>query len=183
MNLLIISNADSCRSRIAQALLSSFGKGMKVYSAGTMPAAEIHPLVLKLIKETGIEPNTQPPHSIREYTNENWDHIIVLSGTADDIRNLFRKEVKHWYHLPFEYLFSTAAPSEAELWDRLIRLKEDIQRKMYELYRDDLREQLLPRCSCGANDFCRCERGNYSLTSCFISRVTLVMFRLSLFRI
>ena len=48
MNLLIISNADSCRSRIAQALLSSFGKGMKVYSAGTMPAAEIHPLVLKL---------------------------------------------------------------------------------------------------------------------------------------
>ncbi|MCZ2693258.1 hypothetical protein O1359_15600 [Bacteroides fragilis] len=31
MNLLIISNADSCRSRIAQALLSSFGKGMKVY--------------------------------------------------------------------------------------------------------------------------------------------------------
>ena len=97
MNLLIISNADSCRSRIAQALLSSFGKGMKVYSAGTMPAAEIHPLVLKLIKKTGIEPNTQPPHSIREYTNENWDHIIVLSGTADDIRNLFRKEVKHWY--------------------------------------------------------------------------------------
>ena len=90
MNLLIISNADSCRSRIAQALLSSFGKGMKVYSAGTMPAAEIHPLVLKLIKETDIEPNTQPPHSIREYTNENWDHIIVLSGTADDIRNLFR---------------------------------------------------------------------------------------------
>ncbi len=68
MNLLIISNADSCRSRIAQALLSSFGKGMKVYSAGTMPAAEIHPLVLKLIKETDIEPNTQPPHSIREYT-------------------------------------------------------------------------------------------------------------------
>ena len=99
MNLLIISNADSCRSRIAQALLSSFGKGMKVYSAGTMPAAEIHPLVLKLIKETDIEPNTQPPHSIREYTNENWDHIIVLSGTADDIRNLFRKEVKHWYHV------------------------------------------------------------------------------------
>lgn len=97
------------------------------------------------------------PHSIREYTNENWDHIIVLSGTADDIRNLFRKEVKHWYHLPFEDLFSTAAPSEAELWDRLIRLKEDIQRKMYELYRDDLREQLLPRCSYGANDFCRCE--------------------------
>ena len=145
MNLLIISNADSCRSRIAQALLSSFGKGMKVYSAGTMPAAEIHPLVLKLIKETGIEPNTQPPHS------------ILLSGTADDIRNLFRKEVKHWYHLPFEDLFSTAAPSEAELWDRLIRLKEDIQRKMYELYRDDLREQVLPRCSCGANDFCRCE--------------------------
>lgn len=44
MNILILSNADSCRSRIAQALLSSFEKGMKIYSAGTAPAAEVHRL-------------------------------------------------------------------------------------------------------------------------------------------
>ena len=102
MNILILSNADSCRSRIAQALLSSFEKGMKIYSAGTAPAAEVHPLVLKLIKETGSEPDTRPPHSIYENTNKSWDTIIVLSETTDEIRNHFSKEVNHWYYLPFD---------------------------------------------------------------------------------
>ncbi|MCZ2663451.1 hypothetical protein [Bacteroides fragilis] len=39
MNILILSNADSCRSRIAQALLSSLGKGMKIYSEGAVTPA------------------------------------------------------------------------------------------------------------------------------------------------
>lgn len=157
MNILILSNADSCRSRIAQALLSSLGKGMKIYSAGTAPAAEVHPLVLKLIKETGIEPDTRPPHSIYEYTNKSWDAVIVLSGTTDEIRNHFSKEVKHWYYLPFDEQFPTIPADGTDLWEGLLRLKEEIGKKIYELYRDELKEQLLPRCTCGANDFCRCE--------------------------
>ena len=106
---------------------------------------------------TGIEPDTRPPHSTYEYTNKSWDTIIVLSETTDEIRNHFSKEVKHWYYLPFDELFPTISADGTDLWEGLLRLKEEIGKKIYELYRDELKEQLLPRCTCGANDFCRCE--------------------------
>ena len=94
---------------------------------------------------------------IYEYTNKSWDTIIVLSETTDEIRNHFSKEVKHWYYLPFDELFPTISADGTDLWEGLLRLKEEIGKKIYELYRDELKEQLLPRCTCGANDFCRCE--------------------------
>ncbi|MBT9869619.1 hypothetical protein GPK99_12515 [Phocaeicola vulgatus] len=34
---------------------------------------------------------------------------------------------------------------------------ETMYRELYEFYRDELSEQLLPRCTCGANTYCRCE--------------------------
>ena len=36
-------------------------------------------------------------------------------------------------------------------------LYETMYRELYEFYRDELSEQLLPRCTCGANTYCRCE--------------------------
>ena len=37
MNILIISNNDACRSRMAMEILTSFGRGMKVFTAGVLP--------------------------------------------------------------------------------------------------------------------------------------------------
>ena len=34
MNILIVSNNDACRSRMAMEILTSFGRGMKVFTAG-----------------------------------------------------------------------------------------------------------------------------------------------------
>lgn len=33
-NILIVSNSDTCRSRMAQEILNSFGRGMKISTAG-----------------------------------------------------------------------------------------------------------------------------------------------------
>ena len=35
-NILIVSNNDMCRSRMAQEILNSFGRGMKVSTAGIL---------------------------------------------------------------------------------------------------------------------------------------------------
>ena len=37
MNILIVSNNDACRSRMAMEILTSFGRGMKVFTAGVLP--------------------------------------------------------------------------------------------------------------------------------------------------
>lgn len=34
MNILIVSNNDACRSRMAMEILTSFGRGMKVFTYG-----------------------------------------------------------------------------------------------------------------------------------------------------
>ena len=35
-NILIVSNNDMCRSRMAQEILNSFGRGMKISTAGIL---------------------------------------------------------------------------------------------------------------------------------------------------
>ena len=35
-NILIVSNSDTCRSRMAQEILNSFGRGMKISTAGVL---------------------------------------------------------------------------------------------------------------------------------------------------
>ena len=45
---------------------------------------------------------------------------------------------------------------ETELEHRISELYETMYRELYEFYRDELSEQLLPRCTCGANTYCRC---------------------------
>lgn len=157
MDILILSHADSCRSRIAQSFLSSFGKGMKIYSAGIQPSAEIHPLTLRVIKEAGIETSNQPPHSIYEYTDKPWDCVIALCENTHELQQLFSKGAGNWYNCPFDDLLSKLFEDESKLWESMNFLKESIRKSMYELYRDELMEQLLPRCTCGANTFCRCE--------------------------
>ena len=45
MNILLVSNSDICRSRMAQKILSSFGYGTKIFTSG----------VRRLSKKTGEE--------------------------------------------------------------------------------------------------------------------------------
>ena len=81
MNLLIISNADSCRSRIAQALLSSFGKGMKVYSAGTMRKPPVNH-VFSAISSTSI---FVPKNKTYDDTRRSCRNYYVLQGTQSNL--------------------------------------------------------------------------------------------------
>ena len=53
MNILIISNNDACRSRMAMEILTSFGRGMKVFTAGVLPGNGIPDTVFSVM-EMGI---------------------------------------------------------------------------------------------------------------------------------
>lgn len=120
MQILIIDKGSIDLALKVQTLLTSFGRGMKVYTA-----------VIDDISN--------------EYVNQSWDYIICICELADQIRKQFRGEVGQWR----DFALESATLSDKET--------EEFHRKIYELYRDELKERLLPRCTCGANDFCRCE--------------------------
>lgn len=96
MDILIVSNSDTCRSRMAQEILNSFGNGMKICTAGVLTGNSIPDAVCHVMEQNGYSLSRKKPCDV---------------GT----------------------------------------------RELYEFFRDELREQLLPRCICGANTYCRCE--------------------------
>lgn len=46
-NILIVSNNDMCRSRMAQEILNSFGRGMKISTAGILAGNSVLTLFAK----------------------------------------------------------------------------------------------------------------------------------------
>ena len=129
MNILLVSNNDMCRSRMAQKILSSFGHGIRIFTSGVLPGRVIPSSVVGVMEQNGYDCSRKKASDVDIYCHQPWDYVITLCEEAKEVEGDFNKEVKNWKH------FS----------------------ELYEFYRDELSEQLLPRCTCGANTYCRCE--------------------------
>lgn len=81
---LFLCTHNSARSQIAEALLSRKGRGrFHVASAGTEPAAEIHPLALRALSRAGIQWETRRPKSVDEVLEgRSWDLVITVCEKA-----------------------------------------------------------------------------------------------------
>ena len=76
---------------------------------------------------------------------------------AEEELNFLTLNAKRQVHFNFEDPFKNRFQSEGEQEQQIATLYETMYRQLYEFYRDELSEQLLPRCTCGANTYCRCE--------------------------
>ena len=157
MDLLLISNGDSCRSRIAQEVLNSFGRGIKIFTAGIAEDAAVSDVLSRVMAEKGYEVSRKKPVSVSIYANQLWDYVITLTPEAEEERTKLPLSERSSSNLSFEDPFQTAGLSEEELEERVSCLYEKMYAQLYEFYRDELSERLLPKCSCGANTFCCCE--------------------------
>jgi len=65
--LLVLCTGNSCRSQMAEAFLRvKAGEHFEVYSAGTEPAAEVHPLAVRVMAEIGHDLSGHRPKGIQE---------------------------------------------------------------------------------------------------------------------
>ena len=58
MKIFFLSNQNSCRSQMAEAILRSFDKELEIYSAGIEPSNHVSPVAIEVMAEIGI--NLQP---------------------------------------------------------------------------------------------------------------------------
>ena len=82
---LVLCTGNSCRSQIAEGFLRKHaGDRFAIYSAGTEPAAEIHPLARTVMAEKGVDLADHRPKSYREFLGRIPVHtvIIVCDGAA-----------------------------------------------------------------------------------------------------
>jgi arsenate reductase len=89
---LFLCSANSCRSQMAEALLRKLaGDRFDVYSAGTQPAAEIHPLTRQVMAEVDCDLAGQRPKGVEPYlgTLSPAYVIILCEQTARECPTVF----------------------------------------------------------------------------------------------
>lgn len=83
-NILFVCVENAGRSQMAEAFTKSYGKGMiEAASAGTMPAQEVNPVVVQVMREKEIDLSTNKPKLITNKMVEEADAIIVMGCSAE----------------------------------------------------------------------------------------------------
>lgn len=85
-NLLVLCTGNSCRSQIAEGYFRHYaGDRFNVFSAGTEPKAEVHPLAIQVMAEDGIDLSSQRPKHVSNYLGHMAVHyLIIVCGGADE---------------------------------------------------------------------------------------------------
>ena len=71
---LVLCTGNSCRSQMAESLLSYFSANTKVYSAGTKPE-KVNPFAIKAMAEMGIDISKNTSNHADEYANIDFDYV------------------------------------------------------------------------------------------------------------
>ena len=83
---LFLSQRNSARSMLAEAIANSIGGGqIEAYSAGVRPAARVDPIAVELLQHAGLPVPNHPPQHEREFRAPDsppLDFVFTLSDTA-----------------------------------------------------------------------------------------------------
>lgn len=88
MNILLVSNNDMCRSRMAQKILSSFGHGIKIFTSGVLPGRVIPSSVVGVMEQNGYDCSRKKASDVDII----WQQIMLFCtafGIAYGIQLLF----------------------------------------------------------------------------------------------
>lgn len=138
MRILILCTGNSCRSQMAHGFLQSFSPALKVYSAGTRPAAQVNPTAVKVMQEAGIDISSHTPHNVEEYLGQEWDYVITVCGGANESCPAFIGKVRHRLHIGFEDP-SEATGSPEFIMGEFRHIRDEIKERFLEFYRTDIK--------------------------------------------
>ena len=75
---LLLCTGNSCRSQMAEAILRRLGgEDYEVYSAGTHPAAEVHPLAREVLRDAGYNTAAESEHGVGSLLQPGTDRTIM----------------------------------------------------------------------------------------------------------
>ena len=82
-HVLFVCVQNAGRSQMAEALfLAAAGGHHEARSAGTAPAALVHPEVVEVMREIGVDLGDRVPHKLEESDAE-WADVVVTMGCGD----------------------------------------------------------------------------------------------------
>lgn len=128
---LILCTGNSCRSQMAEGLVNhDLGDRWEARSAGTRPAAAVHPLAVRAMAEIGIDITRGRPEHVEACLDQPWDLVVTVCDSAKEICPLFPRPVEQ-LHVSF--------PDPAEAVG-----SDEERMAVFRAVRDDIRARLLP---------------------------------------
>lgn len=143
MKILILCTGNSCRSQMAQGLLSSFDSKLEVFSAGTEPAEEVNRRAIAVMKEVGIDLSNAYPKSVTQYLDEELDYVITVCGGANENCPAFTGKVKFRLHFGFDDPAAIIGDDEYVM-SAFRRIRNEIKERFLTFYNEEVKPQLLP---------------------------------------
>lgn len=112
VKILVLCTGNSCRSQMAEGIISSLDSNFEVYSAGTRPEKKVNPLAIEVMKEIGLDISGNYPKNVDEFTGTDFDYVITVCDNAREICPVFTGNVKHRIHRGFEDPFNAEGTDE-----------------------------------------------------------------------
>jgi arsenate reductase len=130
-NILILCTGNSCRSQMAEGLLRHFAGDMfNVYSAGTDPKQEVHPLAVRVMAEIGIDISQQRPKDLKEYLGKlGVQHLMIVCDRANQTCPAVWPMMRERHYWPFDDPAAFVG-SEEETLAEFRRVRDEIKQRL-----------------------------------------------------
>jgi len=132
--LLFLCTGNSCRSQIAEGLLTNLaGDRFEAFSAGTQPT-QLNPRAIQTMNELGIDISNHKSQSVEIFLDQKFDYVITVCDAAREACPVFSnsKESLHWsFEDPAE-----ATGSEEEIMKVFRRVRNQIRKRLQEFMTD-----------------------------------------------
>lgn len=136
--ILILCTGNSCRSQMAEGFLKLSDSDLEVYSAGTNPAAQVHPKAIKVMKEIGVDISDGFPKNVNRFVDEAFDYVITVCDNAKETCPVFVGDVKEQLHFGFDDP-AEATGTEEEILSEFRRVRDEIQNSFQQFYSQKIR--------------------------------------------
>jgi len=102
MRILVLCTGNSARSQMAEGLLKARDPSLEVRSAGTRPAARVHPAAVEAMREVGIDVGAAIPKNVAQFLNQAFDVVVTVCDDANEACPVFVGKVGRRRHIRFE---------------------------------------------------------------------------------
>ncbi len=147
MKILILCTGNSCRSQMAEGFLKSFDDTIKVFSAGTEPSSQVHPLAIKAMAEVNIDISKNRPKSVDDFINQSFDYVITVCGGANESCPTFTGRVNNRWHIGFDDP-AEAIGTEEEVMAEFRRIRDEIAEGFGGFYKAEIANEGGCCCCC-----------------------------------
>ena len=118
---------------MAEAFLKSFNSQLDVHSAGTRPAAEVHPKAIQVMTEAGLDLATHSPKLVDQFLGQSFDYVITVCDHAKETCPVFMGQVQHRLHMGFDDP-ADAKGSDGEILVEFRRVRDVIESRFRDFY-------------------------------------------------